>query len=133
MKLSFAAYFAALLVVAALDFVWLGLVATQWYQAGIGHLMASQPRVGAAAAFYLLYPVGLVLFAVGPAQGNVARALRLGGLFGLFAYGTYDVTSLAILRDWPLGLSLLDTAWGGCVSAAASAAGATIWRRAAAY
>ena len=59
-----AAYLAAGLVFCVLDLAWLGLVAKGWYQAQLGHLMLSQPRWDAGIAFYAVYLVGLVLFAV---------------------------------------------------------------------
>jgi uncharacterized membrane protein len=46
-------------------------------------------------------------------------------LFGFFAYATYDLTNLATLRGWPVGLSLLDMAWGTLVSVASAAGGKT--------
>ena len=52
----------------------------------------------------------------------------LGGLFGLFAYGTYDLTNLAVLRDWPLGLTFIDLVWGTFASAVAAGAGAALTR-----
>lgn len=121
-------YLAALLTVGVLDYLWLRVIATSWYEGGIGHLMAAKPNLVAAAAFYLLYPVGLVVFAAAPADGVWMRALLLGALFGLFAYGTYDLTNLAIMRDWPLGLTFVDIGWGAVVSAAGAVAGALAWR-----
>ena len=100
----FAAYFATLVLMLVLDLLWLGVIAKPLYQQGIGHLMAEHPRVAVALAFYLLYPVGLVWF-------------------GFFAYATYDLTNLATLRDWPVSLAALDTAWGTAVSAVCAAAG----------
>lgn len=123
--LTYAATFVAL---AVLDFLWLGVIAKNLYREGIGHLMAPGPNWWAAAAFYLLYPIGLVVFAVLPSGGDWLRALALGALFGLFCYGTYDLTSLAILKDWPLGLTLVDIAWGAGVSAAGASAGAWVQR-----
>ncbi|RYY68520.1 MAG: DUF2177 family protein, partial [Comamonadaceae bacterium] len=75
--------------------------------------------------FYLMYPVGLVIFAVLPGMqaDSVARAALLGALFGLFAYATYDLTNLAVVRGWPLGLSFIDMAWGTLVSGVSAAAG----------
>ncbi len=116
-------YLATLAVVLVLDYLWLRVIATSWYESAIGHLMAPKPNLWAAGAFYLLYPVGLVVFAALPAEGVLLRGLLLGALFGLFCYGTYDATNLAILRDWPLGITLLDVAWGMLVSACAAAAG----------
>ena len=119
------AYVAALLAVGVLDYLWLRVIATSWYEGGIGHLMAAKPNLWAAAAFYFLYPIGLVVFAALPANGDGVKALALGALFGLFCYGTYDVTNLAIMKDWPVGLTFIDIAWGAFVSAAG--AGAAAW------
>jgi uncharacterized membrane protein len=115
-------YAAALLAVCILDFLWLRVVARSLYEGGMAHVLAPQPNLGAAAAFYLLYPIGLVVFAATPAQGDVLKALGLGALFGLFAYGTYDLTNLAVIRDWPARLTFIDMAWGAAVSAAGALA-----------
>ncbi|MFC5496595.1 DUF2177 family protein [Caenimonas terrae] len=122
------AYAGTFVALAALDFLWLGVLARSFYREGIGHLMAPAPNLVAAAAFYLLYPVGLVVFAVLPAGGDWPRTLALGALFGAFCYGTYDLTSLAILKDWPLPVTLVDIAWGAVVSAAGASAGAWVLR-----
>ena len=120
--LAYAATAAALL---ALDAVWLGIVAQPLYQRSIGHLMAEQPLWAAAAAFYLVYPLGLMRFAVLPHRQDRAMGptLSAAALFGFFAYATYDLSNLATLRDWPLGVSLIDIAWGAVVSTASAAAG----------
>ena len=125
MKQALAAYAGTVIVMVALDMLWLGLIAKPLYQAGIGHLMASQPRIGVAVLFYLLYALGVVIFAVAPQhQGSSWPAtLTSAALFGFFAYATYDLTNLATLRDWPVRLSLIDIAWGMVVSTAAAAGG----------
>lgn len=119
------AYVAALAVLAVLDALWLGAVAKDFYRGQIGHLMAEQVRFGVAACFYLLYIVGVVVFAVAPALAaeSVPRALMLGALFGFFAYMTYDLTNLATLRGWSWQVTLADIAWGSFVSAVAAGAG----------
>ena len=120
-----AAYGATALGMAALDALWLGVLAKSFYQHGIGHLMAENPKIWVAALFYALFVVGLVIFVVAPSgqtatwQGTLLR----GALFGFFAYATYDLTNLSTLKDWPLSLSLMDMAWGATVSAAAGVAG----------
>ena len=120
-----AAYAGTALVMVALDMLWLGVVAKPMYQQGIGHLMAAKPNVAVALCFYLLYALGIVIFAVQPhhAGGSWAQTLTLAALFGCFAYATYDLTNLATLRDWPWRLSMIDIAWGIVVSAAAAAGG----------
>ncbi|GAC1538883.1 MAG: DUF2177 family protein [Ramlibacter sp.] len=111
------AYVAALVAIGVLDFIWLRLVAMGWYQSGMGHLMAASPNVVGAALFYFLYPVGVLLFVAAPADGDVGKALLMGALFGVFCYGTFDLTSLAVLRDYPAWLAALDIGWGAVVSA----------------
>lgn len=128
MARSAVAYLAALAAVGVLDFIWLRLVAMPWYQSGMGHLMAPSPNVLGAALFYFLYPVGLVVFAVLPAGGDVPRAVAMGALFGVFCYGTFDLTGLAVLRGYPGWLAALDIGWGAVVSAGGTAAGVLAWR-----
>jgi len=128
-----AAYGAIAVVMLALDLVWLGVIAKSFYRDGIGHLMADSPNLVAAGVFYLLYPAGILLFAVAPTAwsgGLVAaadvpwtRAVLAGALFGFFAYATYDLSNLATLRGWPVRLALVDIAWGTALTAAAAAAG----------
>ena len=109
-------YLAIVATMMLLDVLWIGVLARPLYRRGIGHLMADQPNFVAAAAFYLLYAAGLVAFVVLPrAPGDWPLAAAWGALFGFMAYMTYDLTNLATLRGWPLGLSALDTAWG-CVA-----------------
>jgi uncharacterized membrane protein len=117
-------YLATLVVLVLLDAIWLGGVAQTMYQHGIGHLMAATPNFGAAAAFYLLYALGIVLFVVRPrAAGDWQAAAAWGALFGFMAYMTYDLTNLATLRGWPVLLSLIDTTWGCVATGLAAAAG----------
>ncbi len=124
MTKQLAAYAATALVMLVLDAIWLGLIAAPLYQQGIGHLMAPQPRLGVAALFYLLYPLGIVIFAVAARPAGAWQpTLLAGALFGFFAYATYDLTNLATLKGWPVGLSLVDVAWGSVVSAVSAGAG----------
>lgn len=117
-------YLAVLVVLLGLDALWLGLIATDWYDTATGHLTADVPSIGAAAAFYLIFPVGLMIFAVtADTSPTLRRATGRGALFGFFAYATYNLTNLATLADWPLYISVLDIAWGTVLSAAATAAG----------
>ena len=75
--------------------------------------------------FYLLFAVGLVIFAVAPhtAPHSWATTLTMAALFGFFTYATYDLTNWATLKDWPWKLSLIDMAWGTVVSTASAAGG----------
>jgi|SRR5690606_7878496 uncharacterized membrane protein len=119
------AYLATAVAFFALDFVWLSLAVPRIYRPLMGTLLRESPNLPVAGAFYLVYVVGLVVFAVLPAAsaGSWVMALGLGALLGLVAYGTYDFTNLSTIRDWPLMVSLVDLAWGVSVSAVAALVG----------
>ena len=125
MSKYFATYTVTFVVMVALDMIWLGFVAKSFYQEGIGHLMAEKPVVPVAVAFYVMYAIGLVFFAVVANEASTGYGMTVlhGALFGFFAYATYDLTNLATLKNWPVGLALLDMAWGTVVSAVSALAG----------
>jgi uncharacterized membrane protein len=106
----------------ALDAVWLSTMYTRLYRPAIGHLLRDGFAWPPAAAFYLLYILGLVVFAVlpGVAHGRAALAAARGALFGLVTYATYDLTNQATLRDWPWSVTIADLCWGTLASALAA-------------
>jgi uncharacterized membrane protein len=120
-----AAYAGAAVVFFALDFLWLGFLAIGFYRSEIGPLLLEKPNVVPALAFYLFYVVGIVGFAVLPAVSaqSWVWAVVAGVALGLLAYGTYDMTNLATLKDWSWKVSAVDLLWGGFVSGAAAFAG----------
>ena len=125
-------WLAVLAVMLVLDALWLGVIARSLYAQAIGHLMAESPDLVAAAVFYPLYAAGLTVFGVRPREAAPPAwpaAMRSGALFGFFAYATYDLTNLATLKDWPVGIALIDMAWGTLVSGASAAAGSRALRR----
>ena len=115
-------YAIALPVFFAIDMVWLGLVAKNFYKNQIGFLMTQNINWTAAILFYLLFIVGLVLFVIAPAveKGSWVQALLLGAFFGFITYATYDLTNLATLKDWPLLVTIVDLAWGATLGALVS-------------
>ena len=112
-------YLIALPVFFAIDMVWLGLVARNFYRGQIGALLKTDFNWVAAVSFYLLFIAGLVFFVIEPAvkSGNLTSALVIGALFGLMTYATYDLTNLATVRDWPVTVTLVDLVWGTTLSA----------------
>jgi uncharacterized membrane protein len=125
------AYAAVAVTMLLLDLLWLGFVAKPLYQKGIGHLMAEQPQLAAAVAFYVLYALGVMIFVVTPGGINTPwdKTLLLGALFGFFCYATYDLSNLATLRNWPMSLALIDMAWGAALTTACAAVGKLVWDR----
>jgi uncharacterized membrane protein len=117
------AYIATIIFMFIVDLIWLSQLAQPLYQAGIGHLMAAQPKLGFAALFYLVFVFGLFWFAVKPniATKSVKPAFIAGAMFGFLVYASYDLTNLALLKDWPLKLSLIDMTWGTLLSGTCAA------------
>ena len=115
-------YAIALPVFFAIDMVWLGLVAKDFYRSQIGALLKPDVNWTAAIIFYLLFIAGLVVFVISPAieKGSCAHALLFGALFGLVCYATYDLTNLAVAKDWPLLVTIVDLAWGAVLAASVS-------------
>ena len=114
----------------AIDMIWLGFVARGFYRNNLGHLLRADVNWPAALVFYLLYIVGIMIFATMPAldKNSLLQAVVLGGLFGFFAYATYDLTNLATLKDWPVKVVFVDIIWGMVLTSSVAAASFCIGR-----
>lgn len=113
------------LVFFALDLVWLGGVARGFYQNEIGHLLREAPVWPSALLFYGLYVGAILVFAVLPGleTGSLSKTIALGAFLGLVAYATFDLTSHALFRDFPLVVVVVDLVWGTLLTATVAAAG----------
>lgn len=107
------------------DMLWLGVVAKSVYRRYLGKLMAPRVNWPAAIIFYLLFIVGVLIFAVIPAynEDSLHYAVTYGALYGFFTYATYDLTNLATLKGWPLKLSIIDIMWGVVLSTTTAVGG----------
>lgn len=112
------AYAITLIVFLGLDFLWLGFVARGFYASQLGDLMRENINYLAAGIFYLAYVAGIVFFAIAPAlaEGSWRKAVIHGAILGLLAYGTYDMTNMATLNNWPITMSFVDIIWGGVLT-----------------
>lgn len=106
----------------AIDLIWLGWLGKPIYQKYLGHLMKENVQWTAAILFYLLYIVGILIFAVYPSlrSGKVSYALLYGSLFGFFTYMTYELTNMAVLADWSWKIVPIDILWGTILCALVS-------------
>lgn len=98
----------------AIDMVWLGFVAKDFYRKHIGTLLADNVNWPAAIVFYLLYIGGILFFAVLPAlkSGTWQTALLNGAVLGMLCYATYDLTNMATLKNWSFTVVWVDIIWG---------------------
>jgi uncharacterized membrane protein len=118
-------YAVALPLFILIDFAWIGFLMKGVYLREMGALGRTydgvfKPNLPAALLAWALIPAGIVIFAVPrlTADSDVTEVLGWGALFGLITYGIYDLTNLSTLKDYSLKLTILDTAWGTCLSAA---------------
>jgi uncharacterized membrane protein len=103
----------------AIDLIWLGLMNSRFYKVQLAELMSDKVNWLPAILFYLLFIVGLLLLVVLPAveHDSWIRALLLGGLLGMVAYATYDLTNLASIKNWPIVVTMVDIVWGTILAA----------------
>ena len=118
MFIAIFSFFICLITFFAIDAVWLFIMGKLFYMPYIGHLMSNAPLIYPAVCFYLLYCAGLVVFVVLPYvhTSSYGNCFLYGAFFGLVAYGTYDLTNQATLRDWSLIVTLVDLGWGSMLS-----------------
>jgi len=124
MRTTIVAYLSGLISMAILDGAWLSFATGAIYKPGIGPLMADKPVIPAAIIFYLLYAAGVTYLITLPAlaAGALPAALTRGAVLGFIAYGTYDLTSLAILRGWPVNVTIIDMIWGAILTGVSAGA-----------
>ncbi|WP_100642407.1 DUF2177 family protein [Alteromonas facilis] len=118
MKVLFFTYLAVLCSYLLLDFIWLGLVSQSSYQEAIGYLMRDTLPRWPWIAFYLMYSFVVVKIVIAPLVNQSSKhAFINGACLGLAAYGAYNLTNYAILKGWPIQITLIDWVWGTLVSA----------------
>ena len=124
------AYVSTMAVFLAIDAVWLTAMASRLYRRHIGDLLADAFNPAPAVLFYLIYAVGIVVFAIVPAlgSGRLLTALIHGALLGFVAYAAYNLTNHATLRGWPVVITVIDICWGTLLTAVAAAAGFLVAR-----
>src|SRR5690349_17888163 len=116
-------YLVILISLFVIDFIWLSVVAKNFYQSEFGSLMRDKFLKLPASLFYLIYPVAIYILVVIPAVSGIwsANALLdaagLGGLLGSICYGTYNFTNMSTLKGWSWKLVLVDLAWGTVATA----------------
>lgn len=102
----------------ALDFIWLGLLMSDFYLKELGDLARKaggrlDPNWIAAIFVYLIITFGIVYFVLPHTQpSDLLGAFIRGALLGLVMYGVYDFTNLATLANYSVKLTVIDVLWG---------------------
>ncbi len=118
-------YLATLIILLPLDFLFLGVLAKGLFVSEVGDMLG-EVRLAPAILFYLLYIVGIVVFANGSATATWQSTALYGALFGLFCYATFELTSMALLKHWSWAVVAVDVSWGFVVTATSATVGLLI-------
>ena len=114
-----------------IDVIWLSYATKSFYRPLIGNLLADKPVMWAAALFYILYVLGMAVIVIQPcisSESNLKTAYT-GFVFGLVAYGTYNLTNMAVLKGWSPTVTFVDMFWGGSLTAVSATTGLYLAKR----
>lgn len=125
MKRTVILYLATLLVMVPIDFLFLGTIAKSLFTSQVGDMLGDL-RVTPAILFYLLYVVGVLIFVNASPDATWQSTLLYGALFGFFCYSTFELTNMAMLKNWSWTVVVVDIAWGSFVTAVSATLGLVI-------
>ena len=131
MKVLFLSLFITAILFLIIDLIWLSFSVKYFYKPQLGSLLNEKPVMWAAVLFYLIYVVGLAIIILQPAikQDSITQAFFTGIVFGIVAYGTYNFTNMATIRNWSPYVVLVDIIWGGFLTGTSSALGIYISKK----
>ena len=118
MKLLISATLISALIFLIIDVIWLSFSVKSFYRPNIGDLLLETPVMWAAILFYLIYVIGLAIVIIEPSLDyqNTQKFLLKAFMFGLVAYGTYNLTNMATIKGWSPNVVFVDMIWGGSLT-----------------
>ena len=121
----------ASLIFLVIDIIWLSFATKSFYRPLIGNLLTDKPVMWAAALFYLIYVFGIALVVIQPCMNSdsILKTVYTGFIFGLVAYGTYNLTNMAVLKGWSPTVTFVDMFWGGSLTAISASTGLYIAKK----
>ena len=124
-KLLIISFFFVSTIFLIIDVLWLSITVKSLYRPALGSLLNDKPVMWAAVLFYIIYMIGLALIIIKPALANdsIVQALWTGVVFGVVAYGTYNLTNMATVKNWSAIIVWIDMIWGGLLTGFSSAVG----------
>ena len=131
MKLLLTSTLLAALIFLIIDIIWLSFSVKSFYRPNIGHLLVDTPIMWAAALFYIIYVFGLAIVIIEPSLNSqeTFKLLLKAFMFGLVAYGTYNLTNMATIKGWSIKVVFVDMIWGGSLTAFSSYFGILLAKR----
>jgi uncharacterized membrane protein len=117
-----ALYLVTLFVIVPIDFLFLGVIAKDFFTSQVGSMLG-EIKLVPAVLFYLAYVAGILIFVSGGGGATWQSTLLYGALFGFFCYATFELTSMSMLKNWSWAVVVVDIAWGAFVTAVSATAG----------
>ncbi len=122
---NFLPLLAGLTAFAALDYIWLTVIAKQFYLSQLASHVSIKdgglvPYLPAVPLVYIVALVGIWFFVL-KQSATIRETFRYGALLGFILYAFYDLTNLATLKEYSWWLTLVDIAWGTLAVAIVSA------------
>ncbi len=121
-------YAATTIIFLALDAVMLTFVMKPLFERHLVGLLREELNLLPAAIFYLAYTAGLITLISYPALKSEASVILPAAILGAMAYGTYEFTSYAVMKDWSISMVATDLIWGTVLTAFSAWAGLAITR-----
>ena len=122
MKLLYTSTILAALIFLVIDIIWLSFAVKSFYRPNIGHLLLDKPVMWAAGLFYVIYVLGIAIVIIQPSlnSNDLNSVIYKAFIFGLVAYGTYNLTNMATIKGWSPSVVFVDMVWGGTLTAFSS-------------
>lgn len=111
-------FFIILSLILVLDLVWFTFT-LDTYKGQVQDVQKSKLILNKTSALvaYLLIACGLLFITNIKEYERKTDLIMNCALFGALTYGIYNFTSMAIYKDYPLNVAIMDTVWGGLLSA----------------
>ena len=131
MKLLLTSAFITSAIFLIIDVIWLSFMVKIFYKPQLGELLIDKPIMWAATLFYLIYIIGVAIIILKPAidHDSILQVFFTGIVFGIVAYGTYNLTNMATIKNWSPYVVFIDMIWGGILTGSSSAIGLYIAKR----
>ncbi len=117
------AYFVTLIAFLALDYFGLSYIVRPVFDKSIGAWLLDDFRILPALAFYAFFVFGVVWFVSAPALNDGKSLLWVfltAAFLGALAYGTYEFSNFATLKDWTAQMVIVDLIWGTVLTGTAA-------------
>jgi uncharacterized membrane protein len=103
-----------LILIVIMDAIWFKFTLPS-YEKVVLNIQNIPMRLNLVSAIisYLILAFGLAYFVIPRLNnGSFIESFWYGGMYGLVVYGVFDMTNMALFKNWNLSISIIDLLWG---------------------